>query len=63
MNLTLDSPLGDVRRFIDSITESLDPQSRYITDLRALVAASSGTRELIGRLAASSRSGGGSASI
>ncbi len=55
MTLSLDSPLAEVRDFIASVAATLDPRSRYITELRATVDSARDTRDLVGRLADASR--------
>ena len=47
--------LSEVRRYIASVAETLDPESRYIRELEAIVEASSDVPDLLARLAADSR--------
>lgn len=55
MGLSPDASLADVRRFIADIAESLDPQSRYVPELLAIVDASRDLPDLLAHLASDSR--------
>ena len=49
------SSLDDVRRFVADVAESLDPKSRYVPELLAIVDASHDLAELMTLLAQNSR--------
>jgi len=53
--LSPDSSLTEVRAFIAQVAADLDPQSRYISELLAIVTAARDTRDLMERLLADCR--------
>jgi chemotaxis methyl-accepting protein methylase len=53
--LTLDASLSDVRAFISQVASTLDPNSRYVTELLAVVGASRDVPDLVARLTSNSR--------
>ena len=55
MPLTLQSPLADARAFISQVAATLDPKSRYVLELLAVVDASRDVPDLVGRLTSNSR--------